>query len=205
MSVLSQMADPAYVRGDLATVLGGDGAARVAQRFGRAGVPALPRSEAAPPRRLRDLFADGEGGGLAESTARRCKPAWRCYSTDATTQLSDAAQGARRLLDYLFRSELRLTLQGGALHVIVDDGAIGSGTLTILGEGSDGVRTALTTVATPPTLVGGEVTQIALADSQMAGLSRLVVLFVGRDRQNEPLATSAHLLLGPVKAAAATP
>ena len=107
---------PAYVRGDLQAVLLGEGEARVAARFGRAAVPAPAQRELVLPRRLRDLFADGEGGGLAEHTARACQPVGTVTGS-APTQLSEATRATARMLDYLFRSELRLTLQEGVLHV----------------------------------------------------------------------------------------
>lgn len=205
MSVLAQMADPAYVRGDLQAVLLGEGEARVAARFGRAAVPAPAQRDLTLPRRLRDLFADGEGGGLAEHTARTCQPAWHCYAQSAPAQLGEAARASARLLDYLFRSELRLTLKDGVLRVGVEDVAIGSGTLQLFAEGSDGIRRPLRSLPTPPTLTGGEVTQIALSPPELAGVVRLVVLYHGRDRANEPLLTSAQLVVGDAPASAATP
>ncbi len=205
MSVLSQMADPAYVRGDLQAVLLGEGEARVAARFGRAAVPAPAQRELVLPRRLRDLFADGEGGGLAEHTTRACQPAWNCYAGSAPTQLSEATRATARMLDYLFRSELRLTLQEGALHVRVEEAAIGSGTLELFIEGVDGTRRSLRSLPAPPTLTGAEVMQIALTPAELAETKRLVVLYRGRDRANEPLLTSAELLIQDIAASKATP
>lgn len=201
MGVLSQMADPAYVRGDLQAVLQGDGAGRVARRFGRAAIPEPPaqarsaRSPANPPHRLRDLFADGEGGGLAEGTARRCQPAWKCYAQSAIPQLLDATQQARRLLDYLFRGELVLSLSEGNLRIRVEEWAVGSGSLSLYVEEGEGQRRLLRALATPPTLAGGELTQLPLPAADLVGVQRLVVLFHGRDRHNEPLVVSAQLLL----------
>jgi hypothetical protein len=195
MGVLAQMADPAYVRGDLQAVLGGDGAGRVARRFGRAAVPASPAAPAEPPHHLRDLFADGAGGGLAEQTAQRCQPAWTCYAQAAVPQLAAATQSTRRLLDYLFRSELVLSLGEGSLRVRVEDWAVGSGTLWLFAEDGEGKRRLLRSLPTPPTLAGSEITQLPVSAEELAGSQRLVVLFRGRDRYNEPLVTSAQLLL----------
>lgn len=198
--VLAQMADPAYVRGDLHAVLLGEGEARVAARYGRAAVPAPAQHELTLPRRLRDLFADGEGGGLAEQTARACQPAWGCYAQSASSQLVGAARASARLFDYLFRSDLRLTLADGVLRVQVEEVAIGSGTLQLLAEGRDGRRRVLRSLPQPPTLTGAEATQIALLPADLADAVRLVVLYSGRDRENEPLTVSAQL---PLKDAAA--
>lgn len=211
MGVLAQMADPAYVRGDLQAVLGGDGAGRVARRFGRAAIPVPPvptgaaRSLAALPHHLRELFADGEGGGLAEQTARRCQPAWQCYAQAAVPQLIDATQQTRRLLDYLFRGELVLSLTAGNLTVRVEEWAVGSGSLLLYAEDGEGQRRLLRSLSTPPTLEGAEVTQLPLSAEELAGVQRLVVLFRGRDRYNEPLLTSAQLLLSREPAKASTP
>lgn len=201
MGVLSQMADPAYVRGDLQAVLSGDGAGRVSQRFGRAAIPASPvptgaeRTAAALPHHIRELFADGEGGGLAESTARRCQPAWGCYAGGAVAQLHDATRQTRRLLDYLFRGELSLSLHDGSLRIQAEEWSLGSGSLLVLVEDADQTRRLLQTVATPPTLAGGEVAQLPLSAADLAGAARVVVLFRGRDRYQEPLVTAAQILL----------
>lgn len=201
MGVLAQMADPAYVRGDLQAVLIADGAARVAQRFGRAAIPALPmptaaeRSQQVLPHHLRELFADGEGHGLAERTARRCQPAWTCYAQHAVPQLVDATVQAQRLLDYLFRGELQLSLSDGNLKVLVEEWAVGSGALQLYAEEAEGTRRLLRVISTPPTLAGAEVTQVSLPAEELAGVQRLVVLYSGRDRYNEPLVASAQLLL----------
>lgn len=203
--VLAQMADPAYVRGDLQAVLIGEGEARVAARFGRAAAPAPAQSELRLPRALRDLFADGEGGGLAEHTARSCQPAWHCYTQLASAQLSEAARATARLIDYLFRSELRLSLGAGVLHIGVEEVAIGSGTFDLLSEAADGSRRLLRSLPTPPTLTGAEATQIALSPGELAGATRLVVLYRGRDRGNQPLLTAAQLAIPAAAAAPATP
>ncbi len=48
-------------------------------------------------------------------------------------------------------------------------------------------------------------TQIALSPPELAGVVRLVVLYHGRDRANEPLLTSTQLVVGDAPASAATP
>jgi hypothetical protein len=104
------------------------------------------------------------------------------------------------LLDYLFRGELRMTLSegpegGGRLDVITAELPLGSGTVTLLGEQPEGQRRVLRTAAALPTLVGAPLAQFAISPAERQGLHRLVVLFSGRDRANEPLVTSAQLLL----------
>lgn len=76
LGVLGQLGDPAHARNDPDPMLGA-GAYQlfVAQRYGRAGVPA-PQAEGDAPQlrgvhHLRDLFFSGTGVGLAERTAAR--------------------------------------------------------------------------------------------------------------------------------------
>lgn len=208
--VLSQMGDPAFLRSDLEDVLkeGDAGAMAVATRFGRAAVPApsaapkpAPNGESSElPHSLRALFVDGHGGGLAELTARRCGAAAlrvRCYTTDAQQQLSDVARFEQRLIDYLFRGELRLILSDGShkLDVLAAELPLGSGTATLIGEQPEGRRRVLKSVETLPALTGAAVAQFTLSDDERHDLHRLVVLFQGRDRHNEPIVTSAQILL----------
>lgn len=75
LALLGEMGDPAQVRNDPDALLGaGAYPLFVAQRYGRAGVPApLPAAEAPQLQglRLAQLFFSGSGAGLAERTARR--------------------------------------------------------------------------------------------------------------------------------------
>jgi len=72
LAVLEQTGDPAFVKNDLGAVLGGQYAHYVAERYGRAGVPAIDaKLEVPAPQRFRELLFDGKGGGLAERTASR--------------------------------------------------------------------------------------------------------------------------------------
>lgn len=72
LAVLEQTGDPAYVHNDLGAVLAGPFAHQVAERYGRAGVPAPDaKLQPDPPQRFRELLFDGKGGGLAERTASR--------------------------------------------------------------------------------------------------------------------------------------
>jgi len=212
LGVLEQMGDPAYLRGDLAEVLSGGGAMAVAARFGRAGVPPVQpapsasdaQEASAVPLHLRDLFADGRGGGLAERTASRCASAGTdkngtlsCYTTAAPALLAEVGRYGQRLIDYLFRGELSLAVSDGGLRieVVTAELPFGSGALTLLGEQAEGRRRVLRTVATLPTLVGGQVGQFTLSPEERRDLHRVVVLFSGRDRANEPIVTSAQSVL----------
>lgn len=211
--VLSQMGDPAFLSSDLEDVLkqGDAGAMAVATRFGRAGVPAPsapPKAKGAAaaadssdelPHSLRELFIDGHGGGLAELTARRCGTAARrvrCYTTEAPQQLRDVGRYEQRLIDYLFRGELRLVFSDGShkLDVIAAELPLGSGTATLIGEQPEGRRRVLKSVETIPTLTGASVAQFTITDAERHDLHRVVVLFQGRDRHNEPIVTSAQIL-----------
>ncbi|MCS6911862.1 MAG: hypothetical protein RMK29_12000 [Myxococcales bacterium] len=73
LALLEQAGDPAYVRNDLDALLvdGGPYGRHVAQRFGRAGVPAPAPAVGEPPRHLVDLFYNAAGTGLVQRTARR--------------------------------------------------------------------------------------------------------------------------------------
>ncbi len=214
LGVLEQMGDPAYLRSDLRAVLDGAGEAAVSARFARAGVPApaaasldtvsppLKAPSAELPHHLSDLFRDGQGGGLAERTVHRCDPATargsvRCYTTEAPALLAEVGLYAQRLIDYLFRGELRLSLSDGGhrLDVVPVELPLGSGTVTLLGEQPGGQRRVLRTAEVLPTLTGASLVQFAISDDERKTLHRLVVLFRGRDRANEPLVTSAQLLI----------
>src|SRR6185295_10855265 len=124
--------------------------------FGRASVPPPSTGNATPgelPENLRALFLDGHGGGLAELIARRCPPGQkrvRCYTSDAQTVLADTARYGQRLVDYLFRGELKLTLNDGGhrLEVVAAELPLGSGTLTLIGEQPEGRRRILKSVET---------------------------------------------------------
>jgi hypothetical protein len=67
--------------------------------------------------------------------------------------------------------------------------------VTLLGEQPGGQRRVLRTAQVLPTLVGASLTQFAISDEERRTLHRLVVLFHGRDRANEPLVTSAQLVI----------
>ena len=72
LAVLEQTGDPAYVHNDLSTVLAGEYAAFVSERYGRAGVPEPSQTLSLPTvERFQDLLFDGKGGGLAERTSSR--------------------------------------------------------------------------------------------------------------------------------------
>lgn len=206
LGVLEQMGDPAYLQSTLTAALDDRGAAAVAERFGRAGVPAAATGPAPLPGQLRDLFSDGQGGGLAERTARRCTSPLRCYTTAAPALLAEVAGYGQRLIDYLFRGELHLALAEGEprLDVVAVELPLGSGTVTLLGEQPEGRRRILRKVDTVPALAGATVVQLPISEAERRDLHRLVVLFHGRDRLNQPLVTSAQIVL-PHAAAAEAP
>jgi hypothetical protein len=197
LSGLLQMGDPAFLRSDMGVALDGQGSLAVAERFGRAGVPSPGPGEAGLPQRLRDLFADGRGGGLAERTARRCVQPTRCYISDAPALLAETARYGQRLIDFLFRGELKLELTSGGRQLAITsvELPLGSGTLTLLGEQPEGSRRVLRELATVPTLVGGQLGEFSLTEAERNGTHRLVVLFRGRDRANEPIVTSAQVVM----------
>lgn len=203
LGVLEQMGDPAYLRSDLQALLDGKGELLVTERFRRAGVPPAKATGAAKegsgwPQRLRDLFADGKGGGLAEKTAQRCATTpLRCYTNDAPELLAEAGDYGKQLIDYLFRGELRLVLgaEGQKLEVLSAELPLGAGTVTLLGEKPEGQRRVLRTAEVPSAPVGGPLAQFTITGAERQDLHRLVVLFSGRDRQNEPIVTSAQVVL----------
>ncbi len=122
-----------------------------------------------------------------------------CYADYAAALLPEISRYAQLALDYLFRGELRLTLatapEGRQLVVQVAETALGSGTLTLLGDKPEGLRQRLKTQQTVPTRPGSMLWTVQLSESDTKDIRRLVVLFRGRDRHNEPLITSAQLLL----------
>ncbi len=200
LGVLEQMGDPAYLRSDFEAVLTGGGELELAERFGRAAIPApapLAAELEKPPQHLRDLFLDGKGGGLAEQTARRCAQPLPCYTKDAHALLAQVGRYGQRLIDYLFRGELRLGLQedGKRLTVIAAELPMGPGTLSLLGELQEGRRQVLRTLDVPATNVGAALTEFSLTQEERQDLHRLVVLFQGRDREGEPLVSSAQIVL----------
>lgn len=206
LGVLTQMGDPAYLHSDLEDVLkeGDGGALAVAARFGRASVPPPVSvnggTSSELPENLRALFFDGHGGGLVEHTARRCGAAQKrlaCYTSDAQAQLADTARYGQRLIDYLFRGELKLTISDGGhrLDVAAAELPLGSGTLTLIGEQPEGRRRVLKSAETLPALIGAQLAQFPITDEERRDLHRLVVLYKGRDRQNEAIVTSAQILL----------
>jgi hypothetical protein len=133
-----------------------------------------------------------------------------CYADYAAALLPEISRYAQLALDYLFRGELRLTLatapEGKSLVVQVAETALGSGTLTLLGDQAEGLRQLLKTQQTVPTRPGGTLWTVQLSEGDTKDIRRLVVLFRGRDRHNEPLITSAQLLLPtPERAPASSP
>jgi hypothetical protein len=56
-----------------------------------------------------------------------------------------------------------------------------------------------------PTLEGEKLGQFTLSDSERSSTHRLVVLFRGRDRANEPLVTSAQVVMPHPSAPLASP
>lgn len=204
LAVLEEMGDPAFLHSDLTAAADDGGALAIAERFGRAGVPPAapePKDATSPAnasgRRLRDLFADGQGGGLAERTAARCASPRHCYTTDAPALLAEVGRYGKKLVDYLFRGDLRLTLadSGHRLDVIAAELPLGSGRVTLIGEQPEGRRRVLRTAEALPTLTGATLMQFTISDAERADLHRLVVMFQGRDRQNEAIITSAQLVL----------
>jgi hypothetical protein len=131
-----------------------------------------------------------------------------CYADYAAALLPEIGRYAQVALDYLFRGELKLALTDGghSLVVRVAESPLGTGTLTILGERPEGSRQVLSTLATLPTRAGGTLGTIALPAADLQDLHRLIVLYRGRDRQSEPIVTSAQLVLpGPPLAPDAKP
>ena len=78
---------------------------------------------------------------------------------------------------------------------------LGSGTLTLIGEQPEGRRRVLKAAATLPALLGAQLAQFPITDEERRDLHRLVVLYKGRDRHNEPIVTSAQILLPRLAAA----
>lgn len=122
-----------------------------------------------------------------------------CYADYAAALLPEIGRYAQLALDYLFRGELKLTLtttpESRSLVVQVAETALGSGTLTLLGDKPEGLRQLLRTQPTVPTRPGSTLWTVQLSERDTKDLRRLVVLFRGRDRHNEPLITSAQVLL----------
>lgn len=122
-----------------------------------------------------------------------------CYADYAAALLPEIGRYAQLALDYLFRGELRLTLatgpEGRSLVIQVAETALGSGTLTLLTEKPEGLRQILSTHQSVPTRPGATLWTVPLDERDTKDIRRLVVLFRGRDRHNEPLITSAQLLL----------
>ena len=122
-----------------------------------------------------------------------------CYADYAAALLPEIGRYAQLALDYLFRGELKLTLtttpESRSLVVQVAETALGSGTLTLLGDKPEGLRQLLSTQPTVPTRPGSTLWTVQLSERDTKDLRRLVVLFRGRDRHNEPLITSAQVLL----------
>lgn len=122
-----------------------------------------------------------------------------CYADYAAALLPEIGRYAQLALDYLFRGELKLALatapEGRSLVIQVAETALGSGTLTLLGDKPEGLRQLLGTQQTLPTRPGATLWTVKLSERDTKDLRRLVVLYRGRDRHNEPLVTSAQLLL----------
>jgi hypothetical protein len=244
-AVLAQQGDPAYVHNDLAGALEGGYARYVAERYGRAGVPA-PAGEALltppSPGRLRDLFSDGAGHGLGERTAARfyspgalpnaesklaqippgrsggylaAPPikhavAWvqsgelpqlfldeRCHADYAAVLLPETARFLQSLLDFLLRAELRVALAAGGKELLVraSEVQLGSGTVSLFAEKADGRRQLVRTVQALPTRPGATLATLSVEELGGQEVQRLIVLYRGRDLNNEPLVTSAELSL----------
>lgn len=244
-AVLEQQGDPAYVHNDLGAVLDGSYSHHVAERYGRAGIPApSPGPTDLPaPGRLRDLFSDGAGHGLSERTAARfyspaalpeavaqadkaastgraggylTRPplkhaaAWlrqgegvrlfldeRCHDDYAAALLPETARYVQVLLDYLLRAELRLNLPAGAkeLQVRASEVQLGSGTVSLIAEFAEGKRKLVRTVQALPTRPGATLATLSVDGLGDEKVQRLVVLYRGRDLQNQPLVASAQITL----------
>ena len=123
-AVLAQQGDPAYVRNDLAGALEGSYARYAAERYGRAGVPA-PAAEALlmppSPTRLRDLFSDGAGHGLAERTAARFYSPGALPDVESKLAQIPAGRSGGYLAAPPLRHAVAWTRQGELPHLFLDE------------------------------------------------------------------------------------
>lgn len=203
-AVLAQLGDPAHVDNRLEVVLDGSFRTAVAERFGRAGVPApAPIAEKTlPPRKLTELFFDGRGSGLSEQTVKHFHGTAAAAERKSPVDREEAllpviGQYAQRLVDYLFRGDLRLRLTEGQKSLVVSalDTPFGGGTVVLLGEEPEGSRKVLRKQMVVPTRAFGKLISFELTPEELRATHRLVVFYAGRDLENEPLVTSAQILV----------
>lgn len=132
----------------------------------------------------------------------------RTHDAYATALLPEIGRYAQLFLDFLFRGELRLELHAISetdpaqeLRIMVGELPLGSGEIELFGDVGEGTRRRLLPQPQKvvPTRTGAALATIRLADLPLqapeGAVNRIVVLFRGRDRQNEPIVTSAQLVM----------
>lgn len=121
----------------------------------------------------------------------------RCHAEYAAALLPETVRFVQILLDHLLRAELRLALAPDAKELVVraSEVQLGSGTLTLLTESTEGRRKLVRTVQTLPTRPGATLASLPLDEMSGPQAQRLIVLYRGRDLRNEPVITSAQLSL----------
>jgi hypothetical protein len=162
---------------------------------GRTVQPPLARPQPAPPTRLNLMAAgqahgttldDGHGACLARYRVERgVLSFWLdddCMLAEAGAILPEVSSYAAGALDFLFRGDLSVSVDGGRV-VAKAKTALGAGTIELLAEDAVGVRSSVASKAAAPAAEGA-----ALADATLpAGTRRAVALFTGVDAGGEPI------------------
>jgi len=138
---------------------------------------------------VRHLAAVTVGGATGRD--RRYRLDARCHADYAERLLPEIGAYVVAALEHLFRGRLEATVSEGELHVVARDVALGAGTLTILGDDSEGKRTRLRAVEIASAKVGAELAKLGAP----RGARRVAVVFRGVDAAGAPIVVTDELAL----------
>jgi len=169
---------------------------RITAAVGRTQVtPQLVRPKPAPPARLNLMAASQEQGATLDDADGTCLSRYRvahglltwwldddCLLEQAAAILPEVASFEAGLLEFLFRGELNVQVNGGDVAVSAAT-PLGAGDVEILAEDSRGVRTPVATVKSQAATTGAALARAAAP----AGAVRLIALFRGADAAGEPV------------------
>ena len=162
--------------------------------------PVLARTLPALPTRLNLMAASREDGTTLRDASGTCLARYRvdhgvlaftidddCALEQITAILPTVAAYETGLLDFLFRGDLAMTIDNGA--IVVAGKGLGDGMIELLVEDDRGVRTAIAPLASANTAnAGARLAQVPLPKTG----TRVVAMFHGKDAAGEPIIAVRH-------------
>ncbi len=163
---------------------------------GRTVSPKLVRPLPAPPARMNLMAASQASGTTLVDAGGACLARYRvdrgiltfwldddCALAEVDAILPEVSSYAAGALDFLFRGELAVSIDGGHAVARTKGGGLGAGTFELYAEDARGVRTQIKTAPVTVSTDGAALGDAALPD----GTRRVVALFTGVDASGEPI------------------